>query len=231
MRKIGKAIEFDVSLLERLYKTLEHPSTAKTMLEIQYRFTAELGRFPSQEFYEGRLRSGLTDSRRILSRLSEQTTFPWPTNSDTGIIIPTVFVNCSSEEDMGSMSKSNSGQVDLVKQIVGLLTTGDLDVTVLSPYTRQIQGLRHVVEVPCSTIDAFQGREADIIVFSTVRSNAEGDIGFLDDERRLNVLWTRARLGLVVVGDQKTLQNKPLWHRALSACKDVALPPVANSSS
>ena len=57
------------------------------------------------------------------------------------------------------------------------------------------------------TTTSFQGRESDIIIFSTVRCNVEG--GFLDDPRRLNVMWTRARLALIIAGDRKTRSGNP----------------------
>lgn len=62
-----------------------------------------------------------------------------------------------------------------------------------------------------STVDGYQGREADAVVFSAVRCNPEGRVGFLADERRLNVAITRPRRGLVVVGHQATLAHDPNW--------------------
>lgn len=62
-----------------------------------------------------------------------------------------------------------------------------------------------------STVDGYQGREADAVVFSAVRCNPEGRVGFLADERRLNVAITRPRRGLVVVGHQATLAHDPIW--------------------
>jgi hypothetical protein len=79
-------------------------------------------------------------------------------------------------------------------------------------------------DVGVFTIDSFQGRESDIIIFSTVRCNVERDIGFVEDERRLNVMWTRAKLALIIVGDRTTLTAKGLWERALKSCIDVTLP-------
>ena len=135
---------------------------------------------------------------------------------------------------MGSRSKSNQGQVEVIRRLLPLLTAQNLEsqaeprlaelkITVLSPYTKQIQALRHK-SIACSTIDSFQGRESDIIVFSTVRCNVEGDLGFLDDPRRLNVMWTRARLALIIVGDRRTLSTNPLWKRAVEACTEITLP-------
>jgi superfamily I DNA and/or RNA helicase len=232
---MGKVLEYDVSLLERLYvKSEERQGLSKTMLDVQYRSPRELNIFPSREFYGGRLRTHKENAE--VSNFLALSQFPWPTRG--GALIPTVFMDCSEEEDMGGRSKSNQGQVDLIHRFMPLLTTqkpdtqndprvANLKVTVLSPYTKQIQALRHkLASITCSTIDSFQGRESDIIVFSTVRSNIEGDVGFLDDPRRLNVMWTRARLGLIIVGDSKTLRANPLWARALDACTPVALPPL-----
>lgn len=109
----------------------------------------------------------------------------------------------------------------------------DLKITVLSPYTKQIQELRHRLpsSVPCFTVDSFQGRESDIIIFTTVRSNAEHDIGFVDDARRLNVMWTRARLGLIIIADKDTMGTNALWRRALEACTEISLSAETEPSS
>ncbi len=62
-----------------------------------------------------------------------------------------------------------------------------------------------------NTVDGYQGREKDVIIFSCVRSNEKGQIGFLADRRRLNVAITRARRGLIVIGDPQTLKTNPTW--------------------
>lgn len=100
-------------------------------------------------------------------------------------------------------------------------------ITVLTPYKKQVSELKGRVpnDVEVFTIDSFQGRESDIIIFSTVRCNVEGEVGFVEDERRLNVMWTRAKLALVIVGDEATLTKKSgLWKRALGSCVSVILP-------
>lgn len=230
VRRMGEALEYDISLLERLYTKSENQDIIKTMLDVQYRSPERLNTFPSQEFYEGRLRSSITDVQ-LLHPLT-RSTFPWPHENG---LIPSVFVQCSAEEDMGRMSKSNAVQVDLVDHIISRLNSNrpnevqpdeserPLSLTVLTPYTRQVQHLRQRLHssVTVSTVDSFQGRESDIVIFSTVRSNAEGDIGFLSDRRRLNVMWTRARLALIIVGDRRTLTTDHLWDRALRACTEV----------
>ena len=156
--------------------------------------------------------------------------FPWPQRD--GVVIPTVFIQCSSEEDLGGQSKSNVGQVELVSHIVPMLTSrGDdtakaLKITVLTPYNKQIKALQHRLpsSVGCFTVDSFQGRESDIIIFSTVRCNVTGDIGFVEDQRRLNVMWTRAKLALIIVGDRRTMtEGSGLWKRAIESCTEVKI--------
>ena len=231
---MAKALEYDVSLLERLYTASDANGMEKTMLDIQYRSPRELNAFPSKEFYEDKLKT--SEQNAEVANFLALSRFPWPVRN--GTVIPTVFLQCGEEEDMGSRSKSNEGQVKVVHDLLPLLSSQNLDtvppeqrltglkITVLSPYTKQIQTLRHRLpsSVTSSTIDSFQGRESDIIIFSTVRCNVEGDVGFLDDPRRLNVMWTRARLALIIIGDRKTLSGNPLWKRALDACTEVNLP-------
>lgn len=129
--------------------------------------------------------------------------------------------------------------------------TQPLSITILSPYARQVRLLRTQLSAASPaiaantevyTIDGFQGREAEVIIFTTVRSNASGDIGFLEDERRLNVALTRAQLGRIVVGNEATLCAKKevdpgeegeatlnggttVWERAVKDCVRVELPP------
>jgi len=243
VRPMGKALEFDKSLFERLYTGPLFSRMTRTMLDVQYRFSEDMARFPSNEFYEGRLQTGTPRTNEIASRLGASA-FPWP--QQDGRFFPVVFVPCAAEEDFGRASKGNTGQALLVKHILSLLRmprngseetaalVQAVSIAVLTPYSRQATLLKQ--ELPqsagavVSTIDGFQGREADVCVLSTVRANTEGDIGFVEDARRLNVAWTRPKLGLIVVGSRTTLEgNSPLWKRALAACKEVSitLPDIA----
>jgi len=99
-----------------------------------------------------------------------------------------------------------------------------IDVGIISPYKGQIRLLRRLLKkdrfwrpfrnlVTVNTVDGFQGQERDIIVISLVRSNAEGDIGFLRDLRRMNVAITRARMKLILLGDRTTLCRMPFYRR------------------
>jgi regulator of nonsense transcripts 1 len=108
----------------------------------------------------------------------------------------------------------------IVVQIVNdLLAPGDLapeDIGVISPYAGQVRLIRSMVDdviegLEVKSVDGYQGREKEIIVLSTVRANDAGKVGFLSNYRRLNVALTRAKRGLIVIGDDRTLRNDPTW--------------------
>ena len=99
-----------------------------------------------------------------------------------------------------------------------------LDVGIISPYRAQVQYLRQLVRkreffkpfrtlISVNTVDGFQGQERDIIVISMVRSNDQGQIGFLSDLRRMNVAITRARMKVIILGDRSTLTRHPFYRK------------------
>ena len=85
-----------------------------------------------------------------------------------------------------------------------------------SPYRQQVYRLQRALPVDAATVDGYQGQERDLIVVSTVRSNATGQVGFLSDHRRLNFAISRARFGTVVVGCAATLQRDYYWAKLLA---------------
>ena len=99
-----------------------------------------------------------------------------------------------------------------------------IDVGIISPYKGQVALLRRLLRqdrywrpfrslITVNTVDGFQGQERDVIVISLVRSNEQGDIGFLRDLRRMNVAITRARMKLLLIGDRSTLCRMPFYRR------------------
>lgn len=108
-----------------------------------------------------------------------------------------------------------------------------IDVGVISPYRAQVQYLRRLIgstpffrqlrkQISVNTVDGFQGQERDVILISLVRSNEEGNIGFLRDLRRMNVAITRARMKLMIIGDAPTLTAAhPFYRRLRSYIKSL----------
>ncbi|KAF5566717.1 NAM7-nonsense-mediated mRNA decay [Fusarium phyllophilum] len=252
------ALEFDVSLFERLYTGARHSKDEgglrTLMLDTQYRMHPKLCEFSSGQFYEGKLKSGITSSARPPIRSD----FPFPpaivTNQKRGSGTGTqdyeraIFINCDAKEMPGQKSKENRGQAELCLHICELLTSGPVtegpshSIVVLTPYTRQAEVLKRMLssiphKIEVSSIDGFQGREADIIVFVTVRCNEHREIGFLKDMRRMNVALTRARSALIVVGNRVTLtegtadeESAVMWRKLLGSLMEVKLEaPVKDS--
>jgi superfamily I DNA and/or RNA helicase len=184
------------------------------MLDTQYRMHESICQFSSDEFYESKLRTGIPNTARPLCA-SE---FPWPSVVNTGkgeAVARMLFVECSTREDVGHKSKVNEGQVRVCHEVCRMLCTDGAEanlpvrlpatrimaqplIAVLTPYSRQAELLKarllHFANVEVSSIDGFQGREADIVIFVTVRCNVHYEIGFLKDLRRMNVALTRAGL-------------------------------------
>lgn len=251
----SQALNFDISLFERLWtgstsQTSGSDSIRKVMLDTQYRMHPALCAFPSRQFYEGKLQTAL-HCGRIKVPVSN---FSWPKDGS-----PNVFVQVSTREDLGHKSKANLGQAKACVEIIQQLNTQPQEqpaspavrdtvstrpytIAILTPYTRQAESLRGLLpNETVSSIDGFQGQEADVIVYVTVRCNAHGDLGFLRDMRRLNVAITRAKAGIIVIGDEATLTGNSrglvsnpadtdddqhsyvVWRDLIQTCKKVDL--------
>ena len=198
----------NIPLFERLIEN----GIPSHMLTTQYRMHSTIREFPSARFYENRLEDGCSDSDR-----PPATGFLWPDWSKPVAFIP---VHGSEISDNTSSSKSNMDEAAMVVKVVNdLLAAMDLnpeDIGVISPYSGQVRLIRQLFDgsiegLEIKSVDGYQGREKEIIVLSTVRSNEDGVVGFLSDYRRLNVALTRAKRGLIVIGDDRTLRNNPTW--------------------
>lgn len=230
---------FDVSLFERHYTNSEREDVAKEMLDQQYRMHRTICDFSSYEFYQGKLGTAVEDSERSIPA----SLFPWSNEKRL------IWLECSTPEDVGRQSKANLGQAERCKRVVQLLSTipelsppscpkGKPSMAILTPYTRQKELLQSSIpDLEVSSIDGFQGREADIIIFVTVRCNAYNDMGFLTDMRRLNVVMTRARMGVILIGNKGTLtgqadgngheDSKRVWERLIGQCHVLECLPDA----
>ncbi|KAM7537063.1 hypothetical protein Aperf_G00000067545 [Anoplocephala perfoliata] len=199
-------------------------------LQVQYRMHPCLSAFSSNVFYDGSLQNGVTKEERLM-----KTKFPWPNPE-----MPMFFYWIKGHEEISGngISYLNRTEAGAVEKIITMMIKVGIDPTtigVVTPYEGQRAYLVHyfhqsgvmhpklyqVIEV--ASVDAFQGREKDYIILSCVRANENQGIGFLNDPRRLNVALTRARFGLIVVGNPKALSRKPLWNQLLHYYKDQHL--------
>ncbi|CAM6083570.1 unnamed protein product [Calypogeia fissa] len=224
--KISKASGYDKSLFDRL-QALGHPFQ---ILKIQHRMHPEISRFPNQQFYKGILEDAPEVQRKSF-RISCQDFYG-----------PYAFINVGDgQEERGRNGSSfeNSMECDVVQYMLNKIqaeSNRNLSVGVISPYRGQIEKMRKSISTPDSgtsakhqaarmdidfrTVDGFQGGERDVIIFSAVRANSLGKIGFLDDFRRLNVALTRSRYCLFIVGHAPTLgSNDPLWRALIADAK------------
>ncbi len=192
---------------------------ASELLNIQYRMHPAIMEFPNLRFYEGKLKAapGLENLR--LSQLLDHP-LDHPVLDDR----PVVFVHvpgAPEQQRRGSTSRENPGQALWIQTWVDLLLKHGAraeHIGVIAPYEDQVKLLRGLLpeDIEVKTVDGFQGREKEIIFLSLVRSNPQGEIGFLRDQRRLNVALTRARRKLVILGDRDTLSQDPLYHDLLA---------------
>jgi superfamily I DNA and/or RNA helicase len=128
------------------------------------------------------------------------------------------------EEPDGMGSYHNPGELKILQRIWETLKAGGVrpeQVGVVTPYSAQLRQIHKVLpELEAGTVNAFQGREKDVILASFVRSNARQETGFVADPRRLNVAVTRARRLFVGVGDSETLGTLPIFRRLMDAVGD-----------
>jgi DNA replication ATP-dependent helicase Dna2 len=202
------------SLFERLIG--EHPDAA-VALDRQYRMSQAIQAFPSREFYGGELRpaTGEVASRRV-DDLADASALPADLRS------PVSFVHV----DGDGAGHTDAREAERVAEIVAAYEAAGLareDVGVIAPFRAQVAEIdRRVPEgVVVDTVDRFQGSSQEVIVVSFV---ASGDLSgpLFEDERRLNVALSRAKRGLVLVGDREALQSRDLYARMVEWAERVS---------
>ncbi|CAN1217681.1 DNA-binding protein SMUBP-2 [Linum perenne] len=209
-----------ISLLERAASL--HKGVLTTTLTTQYRMNNAIASWASKEMYGGSLKS----SPAVASHLLVDSPFVKVNNFSCDSPSVPYLSDCEEHLDpAGTGSFYNEGEADIVVQhVLSLIYAGVRagEIVVQSPYVAQVQLLRErlgelaeSVEVQVSTIDSFQGREADAVIISMVRSNTLGAVGFLGDNRRMNVAITRARKHVAVVCDSSTICHNSFLARLL----------------
>ncbi|MBU5317826.1 protein kinase [Clostridium bornimense] len=199
------------------YRLFNHlKDTNKQTLLTQYRMHPTIGTMVSQMFYkEEKISNGVTEEER-LHNIKEY----------KGLAI--VWISTSKCSNRGekrnckgaSKTYSNILEANIVREQLSLInkySNNDIEVGVITPYSAQKIKINEELknldlsrikdEVVVNSVDAFQGGQKDIIIYSTVRSNNENKIGFLDSQERLNVAFSRAKKLLIIVGDKEFLNR------------------------
>ena len=225
----------DKTLMQRIAEN--HPEVV-TLLRVQYRMNEQIMRFSSDWFYGGKVESapsvrhrGILDYDNPIVWIDSKDTLPSPTDESTE---PETVSNRYHEEFIGeSFGRINKPEAELTLATLqelfdkigrARILEERIDVGIISPYRAQVQYLRQLIRrreyykpyrslISVNTVDGFQGQERDIIIISLVRSNEQGQIGFLRDLRRMNVAITRARMKLIIIGDVETLTKHKFYKR------------------
>ncbi|OLY77652.1 DNA polymerase alpha-associated DNA helicase A [Smittium mucronatum] len=196
------------------------------LLEEQYRSNKLIMGFSSKMLYDDKIRANKSNESCSLSDLEGAKTTP-------ETISPLIYIDTRGNKkyfEDGSLkskhptsisiksdtrSKFNNGEVKLVLDHLNKLTAAGIrcqDIAIISPYNKQVNTIKKKVNytfksVEVGSVDSFQGREKEAVIMSLVRSNHEGQVGFLNDFRRINVGMTRAKKHLCVIANSSTLSK------------------------
>ena len=218
------------TLMERI---AENKPEVVTLLKIQYRMNDEIMRFSSDWFYGGKVESAPQIKYRSVLDYDHPITWIDTSNEENQITIEEEDLNFKEQFVGESFGRINKAEAELT-----LLTLAEyftkigkqrvlsesIDVGIISPYRAQVQYLKKLIKkyeffkpyrrlISVNTVDGFQGQERDVILISLVRSNDEGQIGFLKDLRRMNVAMTRARMKLIILGNKDTMTKHPFYKK------------------
>ncbi len=231
------------TLMERI---VENQPDAVTLLKVQYRMNDTIMKFSSDWFYHGEVESD--ESVKHRSVLDWEHPIQW---IDGNEMLQQVNEELKEEEKLNidfteQFIGENHGRINKAEAELVLSTLKNyidkigkerflserLDVGIISPYKVQTQYLRQQIRkreefrpfrqfISVNTVDGFQGQERDIILISLVRSNDNGQIGFLSDLRRMNVAMTRARMKLIIFGDKGTLLHHAFYRKLIQYVEEV----------
>jgi len=226
----GRNTKYDRSLFQRL----EEAGHAVHLLNTQYRMIPEISNFPRRIFYGGYLKDG------------PNVTHPEYGNPLRNLVCSsfpafksfTIF-DLDSREERGVTSLSNSTEARFALHLYESLASNtqyasnQTRVSIITPYSQQMSLLKRTFStklgpnyeraVEVNTVDAFQGRESNIVIFSCVRATAgsAGTIGFLSDVRRMNVALTRAKFFLFVIARCGSIIVNPYWRELVNHARDA----------
>ncbi len=194
---------FNKSILEQCFRNAQNVF----LLDTQYRMRASITQFSSEYFYDGVLKTPehLNDTTMHVSYYD---------TAGTGF-----------EENTGEdgTSRMNEGELDMVMKLLELEGLVPENAAFISPYSGQVAIAKDRLDekMRISTIDSFQGQECETVIISLVRSNADAEIGFLKDYRRMNVAITRAKEKLIIIGDSATIGQDAFYGKFLEYVEGI----------
>lgn len=211
------------TLFERLHPLVG--DERKVLLRIQYRMNEKIMSFSSREFYDKQLIADELVKSHTLADLPEVEAMP--ATQESFLFLDTAGRGFEENLEPGSESRYNAEEaamvVDYLKKFLKAGVKPE-DIAIISPYSAQVRLLASKMPDPAievDSVDGFQGREKELVILSLVRSNMEGELGFLTDTRRMNVAMTRARRKLVVIGDSSTLSAIPFYKRFIEYAESI----------
>ncbi len=224
-------------LKQTLFERCMSIEKVSVLLNTQYRMHQSIMGFSNQQFYKNQVVADVSVKDTLLSFDPDDyllcTAFDFIDTAGCG------FSEITNPESLSTANPEEAGL--LIKHLTLVLEnyqntsqkeSNGISIGIVSPYKEQVMYLTNLVannpylqtfasSIAIKTIDGFQGQERDIIYISLVRSNDQGEIGFLADTRRMNVALTRAKKKLVVIGDSATLGNHGFYKKFLDYAESV----------
>ncbi|KAL3807904.1 hypothetical protein ACHAXA_008408, partial [Cyclostephanos tholiformis] len=223
----GRSTKYDRSLFQRLEEAGHHVH----LLDTQYRMHPDISDFPRRIFYGGLLLDGPNVKHAEYGNPLKRLVF-----QKFQAFRSFTVLDLESTEERGGTSLSNAGEAHLALHLFENLRKGtdgqsvSSRVAVITPYAQQASLLRRTFSnslgpgyerfVEISSVDAFQGREANIVIFSCVRAAGSNGIGFLSDVRRMNVALTRSKHFLFIIANTRCITVNPYWRELVNHARE-----------
>jgi hypothetical protein len=183
------------------------PRECTKELELQHRMVPQISALVSECFYDGRLKGAPGETRSDIAKVLSAPVLWYSTSA--------ADERFERRDGTSWVNELESGVARSILSLLDLAAESPLSVAVLTGYAPQVANVERKLggrrwkklKVEASTVDAYQGRESDVVIYLVTRSNSEGKIGFLRERPRLNVALSRARQALLIVGDQDFVDN------------------------
>ncbi|MCI4666975.1 MAG: AAA domain-containing protein [Bacteroidia bacterium] len=208
-------------------QVIEEKEGVAVMLDQQYRMNEKIMAFSGRKFYDNKLIADKSVKHHLVGENFTPVEF-----------IDTAGCGFDEKKNPETLSTGNPDEANLILKHLALMCNqiekecpevfeDEFKIGIIAPYKEQVKIIKAQLDqipmlhqyskrITVNTVDGFQGQERDVIYISLVRSNQKGEIGFLQDIRRMNVALTRAKKKLVLVGDSATLGNHPFYEDFLN---------------